>query len=112
MRGYDAAEALEFMLARLDPKAHRAIAPSVRSYLRQMIDFDLRYMRESGVIGPDGGAGDSYYDDDDAFEFMLDAISRERGLSDEQEMAVAALLDDYMELQQQYLSEKGLMDWE
>ena len=43
---------------------------------------------------------------------MLDDLTARNALSAEETAQVAALLDDYMELQQDYLESIGLVDWE
>ena len=56
--------------------------------------------------------GDSYYDDDDAFEFLLDRICQERGISGDRELRIASFLDDYMDAQQSYMEKHGLLEWD
>ena len=56
--------------------------------------------------------GDAYYDDDDAFEFLLDRICAERGISGERELRIASFLDDYMDAQQAYMDQHGLLGWD
>jgi hypothetical protein len=69
-------------------------------------------MHESGVLDENGNAGTAYYDDDDAFEYMLDALVSKNKLGADEAMKVASLLDDYMDAQQAFLEEKGLVDWD
>ena len=112
MNGYDKEEALGFILPRIDRKAHRGLGERIDALISQAIDADMAYMFQSGVLDEEGNAGDSYYDDDEAIEFMLDDLTARNALSAEETAQVAVLLDDYMELQQDFLESIGLVDWE
>lgn len=112
MKGYDKAEALAYICKRILQKDHPELADQIEALIAQAIDADMTYMHQEGVIDQDGNAGDSYYEDDDAFEFMVETIVASNSLSPEQAVKVAALVDDYMDHQQSYLESKGLVDWE
>ncbi len=112
MNGYDKQEALAFICPRINRKEHMELADRIESLISQAIDADMAYMHESGVLDADGNAGDSYYEDDDAFEYMVEALVAQNDLTPEQAVKVAALIDDYMDFQQSYLEHKGLVDWE
>ena len=112
MQGYDREEALRFILSRIDRKAHAELGERIDALIAQAIDADMRYMHENGVLDDDGNAGACYYDDDEAFDFMVDALVDANTLTPEEAVQVASLLDDYMDLQQAYLESKGLVEWE
>lgn len=112
MNGYDKEEALSFMRKRIRASDHPALAGQIDSLLSQAIDADLAYMHSSGVLDEDGYAGDGYYEDDEAFEFIVETLAANNDLSGEQAVKVASLVSDYMDLQQAYLEHKGLVDWE
>ena len=112
MNGYDKQEALAFIVKRSPEKDHKELAGMIESLISQAIDADMDYMHKSGVLDAEGNAGDEYYEDDDAFEYMVEAIVAANKLSPEQAVKVAALVDDYMDHQQAYLESKGLCDWE
>ncbi len=112
MQGYNLEEAVEYFLSHIDQRAHRAFSPSeLQSLLRLCAEADLDYMEESGVL-KQGVAGDAYYDDDDAFEYIDARLCRLTGANEEKSMHIAALIDDYMDLQQSYLESKGLLEWD
>ncbi|MBE5797254.1 MAG: hypothetical protein E7327_07745 [Clostridiales bacterium] len=112
MNGYDKQEALAFIVKRIPEKDHKELAGMIESLISQAIDADMDYMHKAGVLDEEGNAGDEYYEDDDAFEYMVEAIVAKNKLSPEQAVKVAALVDDYMDHQQAYLESKGLCDWE
>lgn len=112
MNGYNKQEALPFILERIDFRLHKELPLKLEELVSQAIDADLMFMRESGVLDEGGNAGTAYYDDDDAFEYMLDALVSKNKLGADAAMKVASLLDDYMDAQQAFLEEKGLVDWD
>ncbi|MGN0762320.1 MAG: hypothetical protein ACI4MK_02985, partial [Aristaeellaceae bacterium] len=71
MNGYDKDEALAFIVKRINPKDHPELAGQIEALVSQAIDADMAYMHASGVLDEDGNAGESYYEDDDAFEAMV-----------------------------------------
>lgn len=109
MQGYDAEKALEFIQKRVNRKPFAALGNAVDGILRQAQALDLRYMRENAVIDEGGFAGDGFYDDDEAFEEIVEEIVKLRGLSDEQAVLAAALVDQYMAAQEDFLRRQGLV---
>ena len=81
------------------------------SKLRKAQELDLQYMEEAGVL-VDGVAGDSFYDDDEAFEYISENLLKLFGGSEETAGQILALVDDYMDLQEEYLEQAGLVTWE
>jgi len=64
-------------------------------------------MLQVGVLDEDGYMGEGEYDDDDAFEALLDMLAGD----DEDAMdAAAPLLDSYMAAQQDFMESSGLME--
>ena len=112
MNGYNKLEALNFIVKRISEKDHNELAGMIPQLISQAIDADMDFMHKSGVLDEEGNAGDEYYEDDDAFEHMVETIVANNKLTPEQAVKVAALVDDYMDHQQAYLESKGLCDWE
>ena len=111
MQGYDKAEALAYMLARVHEKDHPSLKGQIEALLSQAIDADMAYMHAAGVLDEEGFAGEGYYEDDEAFEAIVEALVASNELSGEQAVKVASLVAEYMDLQQAYLERKGLVDW-
>ena len=82
MPDVDREEAVRYIIDGLDPKPFRAIWDRLPQIVGSMIEYDLHFMRLTGVIAPDGGPGPNEYDED---------------------MTVALLLDCFMELWHEYL---------
>lgn len=112
MNGYDKQEALAFIVKRIPEKDHKELVGMIEALISQAIDADMEFMHKSGVLDEEGNAGDEYYEDDDAFEYMVEYIVAKNNLTPEQAVKVASLVDDYMDHQQAYLESKGLCDWE
>lgn len=110
MKGYDVEEARNFILANLDRKAFRSISDSLPKLIEDMIAYDLHFMRVTGVVDENGEQGTNEYDEDEAFEYIYDAWLSDHPENDDEDMIVAALLNDYMELQYRFLCENGLAD--
>ena len=58
------------------------------------------------------GRMDSFYDDDDAFEYISENLIKLYGGNDQTAMRICALVDDYMDLQESYMEQAGLVEWE
>lgn len=108
MKGYDPAEAKAFMLARLEKKPFSRIEAQVPRLIEDFIQYDLHFMRLTGVINVRGEQGESEYDEDEAFEYIYDAFLSDYPHAGDGDMLVATLLNRYMELQYEFLCAKGL----
>ena len=112
MKGYDRAKAVAFMLPKLDKSEFKPLAAQSEQLLCDAIEADMAYMLRAGVLTADGMMGDEYYDDDDAFEFILERMARARKMSESAQGPLASFIDQYLDLQQLFLEESGLMDWD
>ena len=112
MRGYDREEAIAYMAGAINRKTHQQIEGLIDSMIAEAIDADMAFMHKTGVIDAEGNAGNAYYDDDDAFESILDVLVSKHKLNADDALTVAEFLDDFFDLQQNYLESKGLVDWD
>lgn len=112
MNGYNKADALAYILPRIDRKGHKALTFLIDQLIAQAIDADMAFMHETGVLDDEGNAGDNYYDDDEALEYIVDALAAQHDFDADMAVKVSALVNDYMELQQEFLESIGLVDWE
>ena len=65
MPDVDREEAVRYIIDGLDPKPFRAIWDRLPQIVGSMIEYDLHFMRLTGVIAPDGGPGPNEYDEDE-----------------------------------------------
>ncbi len=110
MKGYDAEAAKAYILANLDRKVFRFIAGELPALIGDFITYDLHFMKVTGVVDENGEQGDNEYDDDEAFEYIYDAWLSDHPENDDDDMIVAALLNEYMDLQYQFLCDSGLAE--
>ena len=109
MQGYDAEAAVPFIAKAMRKAGHREAQEELEGFIRRAIEADMAYMRETRVIDEEGLMGEGEYDEDDAFEALLDALGE--GIADEDEMnRLAQRLDSYMSAQADFLEESGLAD--
>ena len=109
MQGYDAAAAVPFIAKAMRKAGHREPQEELEGFIRRAIEADMAYMREPDVIDEDGLMGEGEYDEDDAFEALLDVLGKD--VTDEDEMnRLAQMLDSYMNAQADFLEESGLAD--
>ena len=74
MQGYDKDAAVKFITANIDKGSHKGFSPKeIDSLLLRAVELDLKYMEENGII-VNGMAGDNYYDDDEAFEYISENL--------------------------------------
>ncbi|MBQ6400504.1 MAG: hypothetical protein IJI21_10375 [Clostridia bacterium] len=112
MKGYDKQEAMDFIVSRIRAKDHPELAELIPELISQTIDADMAYMHEHHVLDEEGNAGTAYYEDDEAFEYMVETLAADNHLDPVRAVKLASLVDDYMDYQQEYLESKGLVDWE
>ena len=108
MQGYDIEAAVPFIAKAMRKAGHKNSQQELEDFIRRAIEADMAYMREIDVIDDEGLMGEGEYDDDDAFEALLDMLGED---ADEDEMnALAQLLDSYMAAQQDFMEASGLME--
>jgi len=112
MKGYDVEKAAAQISAQIDKGRYPEFAGQIDALIRHAAELDAAFMCESGVIGEDGLAGSAYYDDDEAFEYIVEGIAWERGWDEDKMVRLGALIDDYMEAQERYMEAAGLLEWD
>ena len=107
MQGYDVDAAVSQIGKAVSRAAH--VSPQeAQAFVRRAIEADLRYMHETGVLDDDGLMGEEEYDDDDALETLFARLTD--GVEDDAEIGrIAQMLDSYMEAQQDFMEEGGLL---
>ena len=109
MQGYDVAAAVPFIAKAMRKAGHKNPQEELESFIRRAIEADMAYMLETDVIDEDGLMGEGEYDDDDAFEALLDTLAGD--IEDDAQLdQLAQLLDSFMAAQQDFMEESGLME--
>lgn len=109
MQGYDEGAARAFILPRVQKALGKAFAMDIGALVPRMMALHLAYMEETGVLDAQGFAGEGEYDEDDAFEAILDALCAQEDFSEEEEMQVAQALDAFMTENDAYMEKVGLL---
>lgn len=108
MAGYDKKAALEYILGAIDMKAHRLLKADMPRLLAAIIDADIAYMHISGTLDETGDTGEGFYDEDDAFEYILSLLARKENADEKKEEALASLINDFMPAQSRFMEFSGL----
>ena len=111
MKGYDREEAIQFIGKRIRHQDHPELNEMLPDLIGEIIDADMAFMHENGVLDEEGNSGGAYYEDDEAFEYMVEKLAADLKLDPVRAVKLASLIDDYMDYQQEYLESKGLMQW-
>lgn len=80
MHGYDKDAAVAFITRCIRKADHPELAEDIPALVPQMIDADMAYMHEAGVLDDDGYAGDAYYEDDEAIEYIVESLAAKNAL--------------------------------
>jgi len=94
---------LNWLLEQLNTKEFRALADRLPQILGSFLEYDLHFMKVTGVLDENGESGENDYDEDEAFEFIYDAYLSDHPNEDDDDMMIATLLNRYMELEAEYL---------
>lgn len=78
MHGYDKDAAVAFITRCIRKADHPELAEDIPALVPQMIDADMAYMHEAGVLDDDGYAGDAYYEDDEAIEYIVESLAAKK----------------------------------
>ena len=108
MQGYEREKALAYMMTHLNYGAHKELGDLIDSLLAQCIDADMTYMHEAGVLDDEGFSGGEWYEEDDAFEFIVDRIAQQNAFTPEQAVSAALLVNEFMDLQAAFMEKAGL----
>ena len=109
MQGYDLEQAVPFIAAKMRMEGVKAAAQELEDFIRRAIDADFAFMQENEVLTEDGLMGLGEYDEDDAFEAILDMLCQEEE-DDDLIDRTAQWLDAYMNAQAAFMEESGLAE--
>ena len=109
MQGYDLDAAIPYIAAMMRKEGVKAQAEELNGFIRRAIEADFAFMQENEVLTEDGLMGVGEYDEDDAFEAILDMLCGEEE-DDNVIDKTAQWLDAYMTAQAAFMEECGLVE--
>lgn len=109
IQGYDVQAAVPFIARVMRKEGVRLPEDALSAFIVRALEADFAYMRENSIIDAEGYMGDGVYDDDDAFEALLYALSADEA-NDAKVDEIAQLLAAYMMGQEAFMDESGLME--
>lgn len=107
MTGFDD-NALVYMLERLKNDEQPFDETLARDVFNLAMAYDLDYMVASGVL-QEGAFTDACYDEDDAFDFIIEHLSNAHPEWDPD--ILTELLELYISYHDEYMEESGLLSW-
>lgn len=107
MQGLDYGAALLFIEKKVHAP-HFPLLTDIPALLARMVELDIAYMRSTDVLDAEGYQGEGEYDEDDALEAILDRMARD--VDEEQEIQLAALLDQALQDFHDYLDTQGFAE--
>lgn len=108
MQGYDKEDAQKVILQKIDRSGFASLPEKdVEKWVSFCLEADFAYMKKAGLLD-----GDGFYDDDDAFDFIVEEVIQKSKVRQNEELVVATFVDAYMDAQASYMEEKGLLSWE
>ena len=108
MKGFDEQAALN-MLEQMKNDELEINADAMQKVIAFALEGELEYMRSVGILTNKGEFKDGEYDDDDAFDFITDYISK--SMPDCDPYTVTDYLEYYFDYHDQYLTENGILEW-
>lgn len=113
MQGYDPEQAVPAIAKSMRAYGVRASGEALTSFIRRATQAHFDYMVEAGVLTEDGFMGSGEYDEDDAFEAMMEALTdqeSDQAMDEAAQSHLAQMLDAFMEGQQAFLEASGLCE--
>ena len=103
MNGFDD-NALNWIMEKYEGNEKEA-----RAVFNLALTYDVDYMVSAGII-VDGDFTDEYYDEDDAFDFIVSHIAN--AIPELDGNVLSELVEQYIDLHDAYMEEIGLLTWE
>ncbi|MBQ9196813.1 MAG: hypothetical protein IJ157_06170 [Clostridia bacterium] len=109
MLGLDAADCAAWAAQRLDWKRCGGLKLQADALCAALVQAHVDYLHACGALDGDGDTGEGEYDEDEAVEFLLDALLRSFPADDRRAGLYCALIDAFLPLFDDYLLAHGLL---
>ena len=108
MTGFDE-EAKSALLAAMTEDGVKTDARLMSRIITLAFAAELEYMKKAGILDENDEFRDGTYDDDDAFDYMTEALSKQLPSVDPYKLT--DYLEYYCEYHDRYLQDNGLLAW-
>lgn len=108
MKGFDE-QALNKMLELLKQENPNANLEEYKKIFKLALTYDLDYMTKAEII-VNNEFTDNFYDDDDAFDYIIEHIAN--SLENANEDFLSDAVETYFDLHDKIMDELGLIFWE
>lgn len=109
MLGLDQKDAAAAIARRMDWKRYLELRFQMEAFAEALVTAQVDYLHACGALDDDGDTGEGEYDEDEAVEFILDALLRAFPGDDDRAALYCAMIDDFLPLFDDYLYSVGLL---
>ena len=109
MLGLDPADAAGWILQKLDWKRVKELRFQLPALCSALVQGQVDYLHACGALDGSGDTGEGEYDEDEAVEFLLDALLRAYPADDGTAARYCVLIDQFLPLFDDYLLSVGLL---
>ena len=109
MLGLDTEDCAAFVACRVNWEKLKDLKGKAGFLCDVLVREQVRYLHVCGALDETGDTGEGEYDEDDAAEFLLDALIRVEPTDDKGEMRYCVLIDQFLPLFDDYLLINGLL---
>ena len=109
MLGLDRAQASACIAQKLDWNRFAPLRFMMEPLCQAMVQSQVDYLHACGALDDDGDSGDGEYEEDEAVEFILDALLSAFPCDEERAVQYCALIDAFLPLFDDYLFSQGLL---
>ena len=109
MLGLDPVECAEHVFQNLDWRRCSALKADGKQLCAALVQAQIDYLHSCGALDENGDTSEGEYDEDDAVEFLLDALLRAFPVPAERETLYCTLIDAFLPAMDDYLLSQDLM---
>ena len=109
MLGLDAADCAAYAARKLDWKRCRELQFQADALCAALVESHVAYMHACGALDESGDTGEGEYDEDEAVEYLLDALLRAFPADENRAGQYCALIDAFLPVFDDYLLAHGLL---
>ncbi len=109
MLGLDARDCAAYVEKRLDWKRCKELKLQASRLCPALVEGQVGYLHACGALDDAGDTGEGEYDEDEAVEYLLDALLRDFPADDGRAGLYCALIDAFLPVFDDYLLANGLL---